>query len=225
MKLIDRVGQRYGRLVVIERAENYISKKGAVIVVWKCKCDCGNEVLVHSTALISGTTKSCGCLRKEFRKKSNEIKIKNGILYVKVKDQYFMVDESDFEIINKYSWHIGNHGYPSRNSDCKTLHSILMNTHKGMCVDHINHNKLDNRRSNLRVVTQSENMKNMKLKKTNTGEFFITQNNKTKYYCVYIDGKYIGGSKNLNEAILIRDNKLKESEAYKYNYFINPDTN
>ena len=59
-KLIDLTGQRFGRLVVIERAENKGEK-----VRWLCQCDCGNTVLVATNGLRNGGTKSCGCLHKE----------------------------------------------------------------------------------------------------------------------------------------------------------------
>ena len=60
-KLIDLTGQRYGRLVVLERD---FSKK---TTAWKCKCDCGNIVAVTSKNLRQKgySTKSCGCLNKE----------------------------------------------------------------------------------------------------------------------------------------------------------------
>lgn len=54
----DRIGQRFGRLVVLK----YIGGKGHKRL---CKCDCGNIVAVHGGALQSGTTKSCGCLNLE----------------------------------------------------------------------------------------------------------------------------------------------------------------
>ena len=57
----DRTGERFGRLIVIELAE-----KGTNIKTkWKCKCDCGNTVVVTSSHLVTGTTNSCGCLRKD----------------------------------------------------------------------------------------------------------------------------------------------------------------
>lgn len=59
--LIDLTGQRFGRLTVIERAEN--AGNGAVRFV--CQCDCGRRVAVRSDALRNGTTKSCGCLISE----------------------------------------------------------------------------------------------------------------------------------------------------------------
>ena len=58
--VIDLTGQRFGRLVVVERTEN----KG-VKVQWKCLCDCGRYCSITSDMLLKGKTKSCGCLRKE----------------------------------------------------------------------------------------------------------------------------------------------------------------
>lgn len=62
------VGDRFGRLTVVERAENYISPQGQARKRWSCKCDCGNMVTVLSGALVSGDTRSCGCLQKEIAK-------------------------------------------------------------------------------------------------------------------------------------------------------------
>lgn len=58
---IDLSEQRFGRLVVIERAPNNAEAQAR----WKCKCDCGNEVIVSSGHLRSGHSKSCGCLARE----------------------------------------------------------------------------------------------------------------------------------------------------------------
>lgn len=66
--VIDETGKTYGYLTVIERAEN--SKEGRAR--WKCKCKCGNEVIVLGKALRNGNTKSCGCYQKEQAIKSNE---------------------------------------------------------------------------------------------------------------------------------------------------------
>lgn len=61
---IDIIGKRYGRLVVVEKTEQKVSKSNRSIV-WKCKCDCGEYKLVPTTMLNTGKTKSCGCLAKE----------------------------------------------------------------------------------------------------------------------------------------------------------------
>ena len=38
------------------------------ISIYKCKCECGNDVEVYRTLLMSGDTKSCGCLQKDYYK-------------------------------------------------------------------------------------------------------------------------------------------------------------
>ena len=58
MKFINLIGQRFGRLIVLSRAEN--SRFGHVRLT--CRCDCGNETTVESMNLSKGSTKSCGCL-------------------------------------------------------------------------------------------------------------------------------------------------------------------
>lgn len=62
----DLTGQRFGRLIVVQRAEDYIiPKSGKHHVRWLCRCDCGNECVVTGGNLKSGVTHSCGCYKKE----------------------------------------------------------------------------------------------------------------------------------------------------------------
>lgn len=58
---IDETGNRYGRLVVLKRAENNKNTKA----YWLCRCDCGNETVVRGSSLRYGSTRSCGCLQHE----------------------------------------------------------------------------------------------------------------------------------------------------------------
>lgn len=61
MALKNEIGNTYGYLTVIERAEN--TKEGRA--QWFCRCKCGNTTIVLGKHLRSGNTKSCGCLKKE----------------------------------------------------------------------------------------------------------------------------------------------------------------
>lgn len=58
--LLNRSGQRYGRLTVIERMPKIYKNNGTRNYV-KCKCDCGNEVIIWISSLTRGYTTSCGC--------------------------------------------------------------------------------------------------------------------------------------------------------------------
>lgn len=77
MKLNNLIGQRFGRLVVIERAEN--SKSGRV--QWLCKCDCRNTCVVAANNL-GRTTSSCGCLADESRKSVKHGQRHHRIYYI-----------------------------------------------------------------------------------------------------------------------------------------------
>lgn len=58
-------GRRFGRLIVLNRAEDKVTSSGYHNVMWNCICDCGNKVTVRAKCLKNGSTKSCGCLAKE----------------------------------------------------------------------------------------------------------------------------------------------------------------
>lgn len=60
----DYVGQKFGRLTVLERLPKY--RHG--LTFYRCICDCGNETIVYSGQFVCGKTKSCGCLAKEMAK-------------------------------------------------------------------------------------------------------------------------------------------------------------
>jgi hypothetical protein len=61
----ELTGQRFGMLIVLQEAGK---KNGRY--VWECKCDCGNIAKVTVSQLINGHTQSCGCLRKDGKRKS-----------------------------------------------------------------------------------------------------------------------------------------------------------
>lgn len=54
MKRIDLTGNRYGRLTVVEPGDGG---------KWVCQCNCGNSTSVLRASLVTGNTKSCGCMR------------------------------------------------------------------------------------------------------------------------------------------------------------------
>ena len=75
---------------------------------------------------------------------------------------YAYVSACDYEEISKYTWRLVGGGYAGRSEKGKTIlmHRQIMKPPKGMVVDHVRHNKLDNSRDNLRVCSRSENARN-----------------------------------------------------------------
>lgn len=61
------IGERFGRLTVLS-FEGVYNKKA----IFKCRCDCGNEIIVRGADLKSGNTTSCGCLQKKVTSHMND---------------------------------------------------------------------------------------------------------------------------------------------------------
>lgn len=60
-KVIDMTGRRLGMLTVIERTEGPSTRNA----YWRCRCDCGKEIVVTGSALRRRRHNSCGCFRRE----------------------------------------------------------------------------------------------------------------------------------------------------------------
>lgn len=212
--LIDLTGKRYGKLVVIERGEDYTCKNSKS-ARWLCKCDCGNTALIFGNLLRRGVTKSCGCIRKEIKPNDYSVGDKHTVLFVGGCE--VLVDNEDFAKIRNQSWYIGKNGYVYSNSKKALLHRVITDCPDGLVVDHINHNVLDNRRENLRICNYSVNGINKKCR-SNTGLYYISASHNG--YVVYIRGKYIGYFKKIEDAIEARNKAINETEDVKYNEFL-----
>ncbi len=62
MRTPDLTGQKFGRLLVVGPGEPQPKTNR---VLWRCRCDCGNHTTVWPFSLRSGSTRSCGCLRRQ----------------------------------------------------------------------------------------------------------------------------------------------------------------
>src|SRR4051812_32510094 len=93
------------------------------------------------------------------------------------------VDDADFEWLNQWKWHLSTSGYATRTQYIKgsgrknqkniiiRMHRLIMNCPEGLFVDHINGNKLNNRRANLRLATQTDNHQNRGKQNNNTSGY------------------------------------------------------
>ena len=167
-KLVNLAGKRYGRLVVMHRSGT--AKSGGA--TWLCKCDCGREVVIHGNNLRRGHTKSCGCLSVDAiiqrSKKQNETRIKESLVYVKFNniDAEFV---TDLDIWNdsgasEFCWMYSD-GYavtniPNSRKIVSFHRYAFTGCPDGLVIDHINGNRLDNRKENIRFVTIQQNNQN-----------------------------------------------------------------
>jgi hypothetical protein len=63
-KFQNIIGRKFGNLLVVDYAENYISPGGFKKSMWKCHCECGNTVNMATHQLLSGNVHSCGCINE-----------------------------------------------------------------------------------------------------------------------------------------------------------------
>lgn len=180
-KLIDLTGQKYGRLTVIKRAEEKC--KQGESSKWVCQCDCGNIIIVKSNRLRTGNTKSCGCYKIETcskngkanrkRRKKFNVFITQGEI-TKIyddKDNECIIDTEDIDKVKQHYWSKDVNGYwiSSENVDgirtIYRLHTYLLETNP---VDHIDRNKSNNSKQNLRPTTIELNNKNRTKSRNNT---------------------------------------------------------
>lgn len=93
------------------------------------------------------------------------------------KGKVAFVDDEDYERVTRYKWHTKPNGYAMRSYNVKGkrfsqyLHRFLMNPPPGKYVDHINHNRLDCRRENMRVVAPRQNSWNLKAISNKTSKY------------------------------------------------------
>ena len=87
-----------------------------------------------------------------------------------------LVDDIDFNELNKFKWHL-TAGYASRTARSNgkgftvLMHRVIVKPGHGQRIDHISGNKLDNRRSNLRLATNQQNLCNRGKTQKNTSGF------------------------------------------------------
>lgn len=184
----DLTGKVFGRLTVIEQVEDHIQPNGVHVAMWKCTCCCdGKEIITSGASLKNKRTLSCGCLQKE---KAAKYLRKMSTKYNKIdcsgefcigytsKGEEFWFDKDDYELVSQYCWSYDDCGYLQANNKNDhhiiKLHRLVMGFPDSNLydVDHKNHppkneHKIDNRKSNLRIVTRSKNNMNKSLQTNN----------------------------------------------------------
>lgn len=221
----DLTGMRFGRLNVIsrnyEKQSEYFINTGNYSAFWNCLCDCGNPTIVKSSALMnkSNPTTSCGCYSDEVKhKQKNTKEIEwmfdgNDVYGITNKGEKFIIDAEDFNRVKNYCWRKDRKGYivaNSRNGSNKIiwLHRVIMKAKDNEIVDHINWDKSNNKKSNLRIATKTQNNINIKRKSNNTSGYTgvsVLKNGKYRS-AISINGKkyHLGTFDRLEDAVKVR---------------------
>lgn len=137
------------------------------------------------------------------------------------KNQFTIVDNDISPLLEELSWQAyklgvdGNFYAARRTGDSKVkerkmvyLHREIMNAKKGQIVDHVNGNTLDNRKENLRITNQRNNIRNQRPKLNRYKGIQKHKNSETWFVNITVNGKRITFSNNF---------RTPESAALKYN--------
>lgn len=138
-----------------------------------------------------------------------------------------LVSIEDYECLSQWKWHLAGRNYEyvyrsthigsAKNGTRKqihiSMHRQIMNAPKDLQVDHINGNKLDNRRSNLRLCNNSQNHQNIGLTKKNTSGFKGVRLDKRKWR----NKRWLAEIKTKEKSLFLGYFETKEEAATAYN--------
>lgn len=136
--------------------------------------------------------KSPSKIKNIWRRKFNTYNLTGdyGIGYT-TKGEEFWFDLEDYDLIKDDYWFKQSHGYIASiyNGKQTYLHRLVTNCKEDEEVDHIYHNEYDNRKSNLRVTSHKNNLRNQVMNLNNTsgivGVSFYKRQNKWRAYITY----------------------------------------
>lgn len=226
------------RLTVIKQTEDYIKPNGKREDRWLCQCLCGGDpIKVTQDKLKSGKILSCGCLQYEARVQSG-LKTKNLIPNIKKYNKYdisgaygigwasntnkeFYFDLEDYDKIKSHTWLEDSNGYFIDADTKEFIHRLIMNCPDNLEVDHIGHNKYDNRKSKLRIVTDSQNNMNRGLQSNNTsGITGVSFHKGSSMWFGYVkyNGKQIRKYARTKEKAIELRRQLEEKYFGEYSY-------
>ena len=125
------------------------------------------------------------------------------------KGKVAIVDDEDFHLVSVYKWKFSNRGYAAKNywengkSKTILMHRLIMGNPEDYFIDHIDGNPLNNRRENLRIVTNHQNTMNQKItsknksgykggcwSKSNKKRAATVRNNRRQVHLGYFDNKH-----------------------------------
>ncbi len=195
LKVIDLTGQVFGRLTVTG-----IASRRSGDIQWAALCRCGETTEVNGKSLRCGRTISCGCARRGIRNALSPPEVPGAKWIALTKGAFALVDEEDFQRVQESHWYF-HKGYAAARIGNRIIlmHRLLMPGDSD--IDHQNRNGLDNRRSNLRFATGSQNLGNQKKRRDNSsGRKGVTWDRSRNRWMARVAQRYIGRFEDLTAA-------------------------
>ena len=154
-----------------------------------------------------------------FKKRKWEIIRQGDQALIPINEVHAIIDIEDVDRVIGYAWLLNNHGYPYTRINRKAMllhrHVLGLTPHDGSVVDHINHNVLDSRKSNLRKISHRENIINRKgaNKNSKSGVLGVSWESKGRKWVVCFCGKFYGRFDNILDAAV-------RAEAVRYQFLV-----
>jgi hypothetical protein len=214
-KCKELTGMRFGKLQVIKQVISSENNQINPNSQWLCRCDCGVEKAFLYRSLMYAKRQSCGCLSVEmlnqYNKKYNSYDLfgEIGVGYT-TKGEEFYFDLEDYDKIKDYCWFLNGSGYAMAKIKNQRIfmHKLVLNVGNDSLIDHIDRNRTNNRKSNLRICEKSDNNINIKLRKDNTsgvtGVYWIEADGGWHAMLHYKHQKYIRRCKTYEDAVRAR---------------------
>lgn len=224
MRMVQDIsGREFGRWKALYRVDDKIYANGRSRPRWMCECQCNKHTkrIVDYYSLIHNDTKSCGCLSAELSSKRNsrqntyKLCDEYYIGYTQFGDEFYF-DKEDIDLVKQHCWDVDKSTGYAKTIDKTTkkklyLHRLIMGCHNGdgKIVDHINRDRADNRKSNLRIVNDMQSAINKGIKSNNTSgavgvSFYKHCNKWGSYITVNKQRKHLGLFNNIEDAIRAR---------------------
>lgn len=163
---------------------------------YNCQCKCGLQKLVGKRNLVDGNSTKCRLCAAAGKRnripKPNDYKVLGAVTKIFVKDRVCLVDSEDYDIVKKYHWGVTLAGYIKTyyQGQLILIHQLILPNVK-VHTDHINRIRSDNRKSNLRPASFSENMSNTGPKSTtSTGLKGVSWHKTSGYFQAKITKDY-----------------------------------
>lgn len=183
---------------------------------WPPCCICGKPKAVCLNGLMYCNKhylrmKKHGDVLPHPRKRTNTYKVTGEKLIITTAaGQTITADAEDYEKISKYSWAISKTGYAVARINKRTvkMHRYILDCTTDDVVDHINNNRLDNRKNNLRICSRADNCKNHSgWKTTKSGHVGITSTPYGKFNASITVNRnriHVGNYDTIKEAVAAR---------------------